>query len=560
MKKIFKQAILGSVALFGLTGCIQEAERMDGIVTEDQVADAPGIFDKFVNGLTADLVGSFKFGSSYPWDYGYPSFFLAHDVMGQDVVVESDGDWYSPWYSCGVGLGPHYLYCQVPMTYFYGWVNDCNKVISMYKSSPDKQKESGVGIAYAMRAMYYMDIAQIWGTLPYAADKSAPTAPIRSDENAATKHVARATNEEMYAFILSDLDNAERFIEGYTRENVYTPDLSVVYGLKARAYLLMENWENAEKYAKMAQAGYTMMTEEEYLSKNNGFNTPTSSWMFGLTFMDTHDNITVNDGDCSWGSQMILEVLHSEMGYAANYGMPKRIDAHLYSTIPATDFRRKLFTDFALDEMDRETEKDAIIAELAKQSDVPEQIYESMAEKSDSKKIGGVSLKFRPKNGEHQNLYKAWTVSVPMMRVEEMKLIEIEAAGMQDESRGIQLLEEFAKTRDPQYVYGKHKGDAYYNYSTGGFRNEVWWQRRVELWGEGFSMYDIKRLQKGIIRSYAGTNHVEGYRWNVAQTPQWMVHCFVQTESNYNNLLVNNPTPVYTEPDSPEFIWPVVEE
>lgn len=560
MKKIFKQAILGSVALFGLTGCIQEAERMDGIVTEDQVADAPGIFDKFVNGLTADLVGSFKFGSSYPWDYGYPSFFLTHDVMGQDVVVESDGDWYSPWYSCGVGLGPHYLYCQVPMTYFYGWVNDCNKVISMYKSSPDKQKESGVGIAYAMRAMYYMDIAQIWGTLPYAADKSAPTAPIRSDENASTKHVARATNEEMYAFILSDLDNAERFIEGYTRENVYTPDLSVVYGLKARAYLLMENWEDAEKYAKMAQAGYTMMTEEEYLSKNNGFNTPTSSWMFGLTFMDTHDNITANDGDCSWGSQMILEVLPSEMGYAANYGMPKRIDAHLYSTIPATDFRRKLFTDFALDEMDRETEKDAIIAELAKQSDVPEQIYVSMAELSDSKKIGGVSLKFRPKNGEHQNQYKAWTVSVPMMRVEEMKLIEIEAAGMQDESRGIQLLEEFAKTRDPQYVYGKHKGDAYYNYTTGGFRNEVWWQRRVELWGEGFSMYDIKRLQKGIIRSYAGTNHVEGYRWNVDHTPQWMVHCFVQTESNYNNLLVNNPTPVYTEPDSPEFIWPVVEE
>lgn len=559
MKKIFKQAILGSVVLFGLTGCIQEAERMDGIVTEDQVADAPGIFDKFVNGLTADLVGSFKFGSSYPWDYGYPSFFLTHDVMGQDVVVESDGDWYSPWYSCSVALGPHYLYCQVPMTYFYGWVNDCNKVISMYKSSPDKQKESGVGIAYAMRAMYYMDIAQIWGTLPYAADKNAPTAPIRSDENATTKHVARATNEEMFNFILSDLDNAERFIEGYTRENVYTPDLSVVYGLKARAYLLMENWEKAEYYAKMAQSGYTMMSEEEYLSRTNGFNTPTSSWMFGLTFMDTHDNITANDGDCSWGSQMILEVLNSEMGYAANYGMPKRIDAHLYSTIPATDFRRKLFTDFALDEMDRETEKDAIIAELAKQSDVPEQIYKSMAELSDSKKIGGVSLKFRPKNGEHQNQYKAWTVSVPMMRVEEMKLIEIEAAGMQDEARGIQLLEEFAKTRDPQYVYGKHKSDAYYNYSTGGFRNEVWWQRRVELWGEGFSMYDIKRLQKGIIRSYAGTNHVEGYRWNVEQTPQWMVHCFVQTESNYNNLLVNNPTPVYTEPDSPEFIWPVVE-
>lgn len=551
MKNIFKTSLLAAFVLFSFNSCIEEAERMDGYVTEDQVASAPGVFDSFVQGLTSDLVGSFKFGTSYPWDYGYPSFFLAHDIMGQDIVPDSDGDWYTAWYSCSVGLGPHYLYCQVPLTYYYGWVNDCNNVIGLYKADPSELKENGVGIAYAMRAMYYMDIAQIWGTLPYAADKDALTAPIRTDENSTTTHVARATNEQMFTFILSDLDNAERFIKDYVRENVYTPDLSVVYGLKARAYLLMENWEKAEFYAKEAQKGYTMMSEEEYLSRNNGFNTPTSSWMFGLSFKDTHDNITLNDGDCSWGSQMIIEVLKSNMGYAANYGRAKRIDAHLYSTIPTSDFRRKCFIDFSLDEKTAEE----VLMELSTVSDVPDQIMQSAA-KTDSKKLGGISLKFRPKDGEHINQYKAWTVSVPLMRVEEMKLIEIEAAGMQDEARGIQLLEAFAKTRDPQYKYGAHTRDSYYNYSTGNFRNEVWWQRRVELWGEGFSMYDIKRLQKGIIRSYAGTNHVEGYRWNVDKTPQWMVHCFVQTESNYNNLLVNNPTPVYNEPDSPEFIWP----
>lgn len=299
MKNIFKTSLLAAFVLFSFNSCIEEAERMDGYVTEDQVASAPGVFDSFVQGLTSDLVGSFKFGTSYPWDYGYPSFFLAHDIMGQDIVPDSDGDWYTAWYSCSVGLGPHYLYCQVPLTYYYGWVNDCNNVIGLYKADPSELKENGVGIAYAMRAMYYMDIAQIWGTLPYAADKDALTAPIRTDENSTTTHVARATNEQMFTFILSDLDNAERFIKDYVRENVYTPDLSVVYGLKARAYLLMENWEKAEFYAKEAQKGYTMMSEEEYLSRNNGFNTPTSSWMFGLSFKDTHDNITLNDGDCS---------------------------------------------------------------------------------------------------------------------------------------------------------------------------------------------------------------------------------------------------------------------
>ena len=42
------------------------------------------------------------------------------------------------------------------------------------------------------------------------------------------------------------------------------------------------------------------------------------------------------------------------------------------------------------------------------------------------------------------------------MRVEEMKLIEIEAAGMQDEGRGKTLLTEFAKKRDPNFEYGTH--------------------------------------------------------------------------------------------------------
>ena len=145
-------------------------------------------------------------------------------------------------------------------------------------------------------------------------------------------------------------------------------------------------------------------------------------------------------------------------------------------------------------------------------------------------------------------------MSVPLMRVEEMKLIEIEAAGMQDLARGKQLLEAFAKTRDPQYEYGKHN-EAYGNASTSAFQNEVWWQRRVELWGEGFATFDIKRLSKGIIRNYAGTNHFEGYLWNSDTTPQWMTLCIVGTEADYNYDLVNNPTPVAPTEDSPLHVW-----
>ena len=118
----------------------------------------------------------------------------------------------------------------------------------------------------------------------YALDKNAETVPIVTEATALSDLATnpRATNENMWAFILSDLDKAEQYLADYQRPDKLTPDKSVVYGLKARAYLVMEDWENAEKYAKLAQAGYQLMSEADYTDSDTGFNTPNSSWMFGL--------------------------------------------------------------------------------------------------------------------------------------------------------------------------------------------------------------------------------------------------------------------------------------
>lgn len=496
------------------TSCIQEIDPHSSTVTGEQAGNAPGSFDNFVTAITNSLCGSFTYGGTgnkYPYDFGYPSFFLARDVMGQDIAIEDFGsEWYTTWYGCGTGLGPQYAVCQMPWTYYYGWVKNCNTVISLAGEEPDADKVTGVGIAYAMRAMFYMDMARMFAQRTYGQDKSAETVPLVLESTAvsALSSNPRATNEVIWAQILADLDKAETYLAGYTREDVYTPDVSVVYGLKARAYLTMEDWPNAELYAQKAQAGYTMMSEAEYNSRTAGFNTPNAAWMFGVAFKDTDDNILLNDGDSSWGSQMIIEVTGSGCGYAGSYGTPKRIDYHLYQTIPDTDFRKKNFIDFAIDEMDEA----AAVEALSAYSDVPDGLLIT-AEATPSGVVGGLEVKFRPANGEHDNQYAAFVVSVPLMRVEEMKLIEIEAAGMQNEARGIQLLTDFGKTRDPEFTYGEHAEGYGSSYATT-FQNEVWWQRRVELWGEGFAMFDIKRLDKGIIRSYANTNHPAGYRWN----------------------------------------------
>lgn len=561
MKKAILSLSAAFAGCFAFTGCLDEIDPQGGtstgIVTEDQAANAPGSFDNFVGAITNTLSGQFNYWpeNQFPYDFGYTSFFLARDVMGQDIALSNSGSYYSTWYCCGTGLGPQYAVCQFPWTDYYGWIKNCNVVISMGSEDPSGTRRTGTGIAYAMRAMFYMDLAQMFAPKTYALDKEAPTVPIvDGDDSRDLTHNPRATNEVMWNFILSDLDKAEELLEGYTRESKYVPDQSVVYGLKARAYLTMEDWANAEKYAKLAQSGYRMLTEEEYTDRVTGFNTPNDSWMFATRFQATDPNVVENDGDSSWPSIMCFEISPEVgSGYASNYGYQLVIDRHLYETIPATDFRKKVFVDFAVDEMEPESEEQ--LEALSAYVDHPEWLISS-ASLSETQAMGGFSLKFRIANGEEGRTvkYVGLTVSVPLMRVEEMKLIEAEAAGMQNEGRGIQLLTEFAKTRDPGYTYGTHK-DTYYNLSTSQFRNEVWWQRRVELWGEGFATYDIKRLNKGIIRSYANTNHLEGYRWNTQAPPDWMNFCIVGTEADYNYSLENNPTPMAPGSDSPEFGW-----
>lgn len=552
MKKIFKATAFVALAAVAMSGCIKEVEPQMGYADSNQVAGAPNAFDNYLSAVTRSICGKFYFGYDRPFDLGLPGMMLARDAMGQDMVIDNS-DWFSIWYQVDVQLGPRYMACQLPWTYYYAWIDNCNRVLSLAGEAPsDPKLRASAGIAYAMRAFFYMDLARMF-QYTYVGNEQEGTVPIVTEKTSASdlSNNPRATNEKMWAFILEDLDKAEALIADYNRSDKYTPDLSVVYGMKARAYLTMENWPQAEHYAKLAQAGYSIMTEIEYLDRMTAFNTPNGSWMMGMTYLPTDDPILQNDADTNWGSQMYLEV--SSNGYASQYGSPKRIDVHLYETIPSTDFRKKCFIDPALDEMSPEERT----AALAAYSDYPQLIGEA-AIASTSGAYGCLSLKFRAAGGEagRSNGYLGMCGAVPIMRVEEMYLIEAEAAGMQAESRGIELLTKFAKTRDPQYTYNKNQS----------FRDNIWWQRRVEFWGEGLSMYDIKRFNKGIIRSYAGTNHPSGYRFNTDKVPYWMNFCIVQTETNFNYAIsdykeggestnMNNPTPSQPEGDSPEHVW-----
>lgn len=570
MKKNKYLVLAVAALLTSATSCIKEIDPQGygsdytggtPYADKNQVANAPGAFDNAVNAITSTLCGQFGYRPSDTRanDFGLPAFYLERDVMGQDIAYPYT-NWFSGWYCCD-HLGPSWANSQIPWTYYYGWIKACNEVISMAGEEPSDEHKAGAGIAYCMRAYFYMDLAQMFAPKPYTVDQQSVSVPIVTESTSLSDlaNNPRATNEVMWNFIISDLDKAEQFLDGYERTNVYTPNASVAKGLKARAYLVMGDWANAEKYAKEAMNGYTIMDEASYTDWDNGFNTPNSSWMFGMTFKADDPNILLNDADSSWGSMMAIEIdpEGSGCGYAANYGQPLCIDYHLYQTIPASDWRKKCFVDFAIDAMGSDDEK---LNALAAYSYHPDWLLNgsgaAAAANGYAYTVGGLPLKFRAAGGEagRYNQYIGFVMAVPIMRVEEMKLIEAEAAGMQSESRGIELLTAFAKTRDANYVYGSHN-EAYYNTGTSAFQNEVWWQRRVEFWGEGLATFDIKRLQKGIIRSYEGTNHADQYQWNMESTPNWMNLCIVQTETNYNLACTNNEDPSHATGNSPKYEW-----
>lgn len=561
MKKILYFGAAIAVGLF-TTGCIEEVNPQSGTVTIDQAANAPHSFENFTGALTSQLSGKNLYGSGAsdnPNMFGVSSWFIAFDMLGQDIAPNYSGDWFSAWYECSVGLGPGYAYCQMPWTIYYGWIKDCNTVIKMGGEEPSDMHKTGVGMAYALRAYHYEQLAQMYAPTPYTQDRQALTVPLVTENTEVSQgnDNPRITNEEMWNFIISDLDKAEEYLAGYHPSDKTLPSINVVYGLKARAYLVMGEWANAEKYAKMAMDGYTMLTEEQFLNRNTGFNSDANpSWMWSTKFKSDDECILENDADSSWGSFMILEISHdvSGCGYASNYGQQKCIDYHLYQTIPDTDWRKLCWIDFSVADLDYEEG----VKLMEKYSDVPESLYNTPQSSQEDAVygLGGASVKFRANGGAEgrDNQYIGFCVTLPLMRVEEMKLIEAEAAGMQNEGNGIALLTAFAQTRDPEYTYGTHN-EAYGNPNTSKFQNECWWQRRVELWGEGFATWDIKRLGKSIIRSYAGTNHLADYRWNTDATPTWMTLCIGGTDANYNTAIIQNTIPVAPTSDSPEYVW-----
>ena len=98
----------------------------------------------------------------------------------------------------------------------------------------------------------------------------------------------------------------------------------------------------------------------------------------------------------------------------------------------------------------------------------------------------------------------------------------------------VKILESFVKTyRDPSYSSNGRGLD---------LTDEIWFQRRVELWGEGFFMFDAKRLGKPVVRTHGAdtTNVPDAFAFNIAADDGWLNMRFPQDEMDNNIGIIDN--------------------
>ena len=540
LTNILKTTALSLGAALALTGCIRETLPKESAITEGQLmaGQAEVVAENLLKGIPSGLM-SYVSGWEHT-DFGYHSVGVYNDYACGLMV--SNG-WttglpagYNRFYPAAYswGYAPNSAMPSHVWYNYYPQIKACNDVIRVV--GDNESLKHYVGIARTYRAMMYIDLARMFECL-YAENETNPnyeaeqiavaglTVPI-VDENLdeqGAKNNPRATREEMFNFIFADLAFAEEALANYTSTSITNPDLSVVYGLYARAYLWLGGFEDglsgelpegnaaytkAAEYARMAinAHGGAIMNENEWTSITNGFNVAASSWMWGLQ----HSVDTVINNLFQFTAHMALE---ADYGYAP-LSQPG-VSAKDYARLSDSDFRKKLM---------KGPEK--TYADF--------QAYTSMSEDEWSVLANYVFFKFRPANGTRSEYKAAASVTLPLMRCEEMYFIELEARAHMGEDVMIDLIT-FMKNRDP-----------YYACKTNDYVDEIIFQKGIEFWGEGIKMFDMKRLNKGYDAAFEGTNYPSDARFKIAGRAPWWSYCIPKDETDMNQaaaLQGSNPNP-----------------
>lgn len=479
-----KKYFLGIIAFsfFAFVGCedldtLPEGNIVTSSQKEEVTANDPSKAEASVNAIFAQfnkyMPNANALGAERHNDFGYPSVMMFTDMNGYDMVSDDNG--YN-WAGNNLDFTDRvYTSREVQILWndMYSIISSTNSVIAAISEDtelPLSQYYLAQGLT--VRAYSYWVLAQLF-QFNYVGNQTSLCVPIitnlNSDE-AALNGAPRATVEDVYTLIKTDLDKAIILLTSAEDAGMFRADkryisLAVAYGIRARVNLTMQNWPAAAADATSAiaeseatPAGLTDVNKPSFWTADE------PNWMWGIIIAETDRVVT--SGIVNWISHM------GSLNYGyANFSKGRQINKALFNSIPATDVRRGWWLDASGNSVNIDAAQKAYLVSKG---------YPPYTQ-----------VKFAP----YQNVVATSTNAndIPLMRIEEMYLIKAEAEAMAG-GDGQSVLVNFIKTyRDPSYTY-----------TASDFQREVFRHRRLELWGEGLNWFDIMRLGVGVDRRGGG--------------------------------------------------------
>ena len=526
MKNNKYTSVLAIASMVALGACsdIDDIVPEGGTMLETQLKATtsiiPGRADATFSGMYTKLGDPLSFGrfaSERPDDFGFVMMAFSNDLEAADIVGQDNNyNWFS---TCSELTTRNADYANPYIRYrgVYDEVARANDVIKAYgeiTAETSAEIKYKVAQAYAVRAFCYLNIAPYF-QFNYKTSSDKPCVPLVTETTTDFTNNPRATVKKIYDQIVSDLDFAIANLEGYTRPDKSKIDKQVAYGLRARANLDMGKYAEAASDAAAAAQGYTPASIAE-VSTPSFYNITDHNWLWGYDMTMDAAKAFPYATSSAWIRSF------SANGYSAATGTYFCINNLLYNKIPESDVRKGWWvnTDLYSPLLDNLT-----FGQLKGQQIATEGIKE-------------VKEIFLPYTNVKFGMYTIGGTTNeedwPFMRVEEMLLIQAEGLIKSGQTAaGVQVLNDFVRTyRDPQY-----------NAEATGrkIEDEVWFQRRVELWGEGFSNSDTRRLGKPLVRFHGSdSNWPEAFRFNMTADDGWWLLRFCTDELNTNLAIVDN--------------------
>lgn len=420
---------------------------------------------------------------------GQGSIMINNDMLGDDLVMTAAGNgWFNSQYQWVTHRTTSAGFLKYTYYFYYKIIANANMIITNIDNVDGDPAEKKIikGQALAYRSWAYWNLVQMYGKrFDATGNNSQLGVPLVLTNT--VEPLPRATVAQVYTQINHDIDSAVVNLAGYNGDNRSHISVQVAKGIKARIALTQQDWATAEKYAAEARAGVSLMSNADYLKGFNDYNN--AEWI--------------------WGSHHIAEqttYFYSFYAFmSANYNSsnirtnPKAINSVIYEKMGAADVRRQVFSPDG--------------------TNVPVP-------------SGGITAPYI--NKKFLVATSGSNGDVPLMRAAEMYLIEAEAKVRQNDNAGAaDVLYTLMVNRDPNYVKSTNTGEA--------LLEEILVNRRIELWGEGFRFYDLKRMNQALDRR--GANHSPTLTNNLMQVPAGDIRwefLFPQDEINANGNIQQN--------------------